>query len=65
MENSKLKFPNHKKLVYELLDLKYEISVSGNIKIHHSDRGHDDYTDALALACYEFRPKKSYVPSIA
>ena len=64
-ENGKLQLPEHKKLIYELLDLKYEITSSGNMKIHHSDRGHDDYADALALACYYFRPKREYIPTIA
>jgi len=65
LENGKLKLPNHKKLIYELLDLKYEITSSGNMKIHHSDRGHDDYADSLALAVYDFKPKKAYIPTIA
>ena len=65
MEAGKLKLPNHKKLIYELLDLKYEISSSGNMKIHHSERGHDDYADSLALAVYDFKPRKQYIPTIA
>lgn len=65
LESGKLKLPNFKKLIYELLDLKYEISSSGNMKIHHSERGHDDYADSLALAVYDFRPKQQYRPTIA
>ena len=55
MEQGKLKIPNHKKLIYQLLDLRYEIQSSGDLKIHHSERGHDDYPDALALACWYFK----------
>jgi hypothetical protein len=41
-----------KKLYYELSDLRYEITSGGNTKIHHSEGGHDDYPDALALCCW-------------
>ena len=64
MENGRVKFPPVKKLISELLDLKYEYTESGNIKIHHSERGHDDYCDALALAVYNFKPAGTYKPSI-
>ena len=52
MQQRKIIIPNNKKLIYELLDLRYEIMSSGDLKIHHSERGHDDYPDALALACW-------------
>lgn len=66
LEKGTLKLPNNnKKLMFELLDLRYEVTSSGQMKIHHSDRGHDDYVDALALACYYFRPKKKSVFTIA
>jgi len=52
MNQGKLKFPPHKKLVYQLLDLRYELVSSGQMKIHHSGNKHDDYPDALALACW-------------
>ena len=64
MENGRVKFPPIKKLKSELLDLKYEFTESGNMKIHHSDRGHDDYCDALALAMYNFKPAGTYKPTI-
>lgn len=51
-----LHLPNHKKLLYQLIDLRYEIANNGRVKIHHSDRGHDDLADALALACLYFKP---------
>jgi len=55
MEQGRIKFPNHKKLIYQLMDLRYETQSSGDLKIHHSERGHDDYPDALALACWYFK----------
>lgn len=51
-----LHLPDHKKLLWELVDLRYEITTNGRVKIHHSLRGHDDYSDALVLACLHFRP---------
>ena len=55
MQQGKIKFPNHKKLIYQLLDLRYEVTSGGDLKLHHSERGHDDYADALALACLYFK----------
>lgn len=55
MEQGRLKIPRHKKLIFQLRDLRYEISSSGHLKISHSDYGHDDYCDALALACMYFK----------
>jgi len=55
METGKLKLPNHKKLLFQLSDLRYELSSRGDMKIHHSERGHDDFADALALAAWYFR----------
>ena len=66
MESGKLKIPDNRKLIYQLLDLRYEITSSGNMKIHHSERGHDDYCDALALGCMYFKKvEASYVPRLA
>ena len=55
MEKGLLALPNHKKLLYELKDFRYELTDSGGLKLHHSERGHDDYPDALALACLYFK----------
>jgi len=52
MNQGKLKFPPHKKLLYQLMELRREITPSGGLKIHHPDNKHDDYADALALACW-------------
>jgi phage FluMu gp28-like protein len=65
LEKGRLKLPNHRKLYYQLLDLRYEVSKTGDLKLHHSKNGHDDFPDALALACYYFRQQSSvYVPTI-
>jgi len=64
MEQGKLKLPNHRKLLYELADLRYDITGSGNTKIHHPERGHDDYPDALALACWFWKEDTTYVPVV-
>lgn len=55
MEQSRLIIPNHKKLIYQLADLHYEIMSSGHLKIHHTENRFDDYPDALALACWYFK----------
>tara|TARA_Y100000310_G_C20698881_1_gene827810 strand:- start:3529 stop:4083 length:555 start_codon:yes stop_codon:yes gene_type:complete len=57
-ETKRLKIPKHKKLIAQLMDLRYELMSSKHIKIHHSDKGHDDLTDALALAALYFKPKR-------
>jgi phage FluMu gp28-like protein len=59
MEQGKLKIPNHKKLIYELKDFRYEITAAGNIKLHHSEGGHDDFVDALACAAHGLRGAKT------
>lgn len=43
MEQGRLIIPNNKKLVYQLKDFRYERTESGNMKLHHSDGGHDDF----------------------
>ena len=65
MQQGKLKIPNHKKLVFQLKDLRREIIPSGDIKIHHSEKGHDDYPDALALACWAAKEGIGYSPTLA
>jgi phage terminase large subunit-like protein len=57
MEKGILSIPNHKRMLFEMLNLKYEISSSGNLKIHHPDGEHDDFPDSLALAVYHYKPK--------
>lgn len=65
MEQGKIKIPNNKKLLYQMADLRYEVASSGDLKIHHSERGHDDYPDSLALACWHFKDmEEGYVPWI-
>jgi len=64
MSQGKIKFPNHKKLIFQLLDLRREIMASGDLKIHHSEKGHDDYPDALALACWACKDEQGWSPSL-
>jgi phage FluMu gp28-like protein len=58
MEQGKLLIPNNKKLIYQLKDFRYETTESGNLKLHHSEGGHDDFVDALACACHGIRGKQ-------
>jgi len=51
MEQGKIKFPKHDKLIQQLSDLQYEFTESGHVKLKHPDGGHDDFPDSLALAC--------------
>jgi phage FluMu gp28-like protein len=55
MEQGKLKYPDHKKLIYQLRDFRYETTPSGHLKLHHSEGGHDDLVDALACAAHGLR----------
>ena len=54
MEKRILKFPKDKDLINEFRAFEYEITVHGNMKLHHPKGGHDDRLDALALACKEY-----------
>jgi len=66
MNRGLLTLPNHKKLLYQLMDLRYEFiggtSQAGQMKIHHSEKGYDDYPDALAIACMHFQTKRKRMP---
>jgi len=55
MEKGLVTLPNHRRLLYELADLRYKIHSTGQMSIHHSEKGHDDYPDALALAIYTWK----------
>lgn len=52
MEQGKIKIPNNEKLIWQLKDFRYEKMDGsiGNLKLHHSHGGRDDYCDALALS---------------
>jgi len=59
LEKGQLKLPDNKKLLYQMMDLRYErIAGSKKMKIHHSARGHDDLPDALGLAALFFKPTR-------
>lgn len=76
MQRGLLKLPRvyndtTKKMFYQLSDLRVEYKTKeGDFKkyesIRHSDRGHDDFCDALALACLHFRAgqEQEYNPVI-
>jgi hypothetical protein len=65
MNQGKIKFPMHKKLIYQLLDLRYELTSSGGMKLHHPENKFDDYPDALALACWACIDDISYKPMLS
>lgn len=58
MNNGKIKYPAHPKLISQLRDFRYEVTDNQNVKLHHSERGFDDYCDALVLACKEINTKR-------
>lgn len=59
MEQGKLFYPRIDKLVAQLRDFRYELTAGDNVKLHHSEYGYDDYTDALALACQGMKVRKT------
>jgi len=58
MSRNKLKYGVHPKLIAQLRDFRYELTENQNVKLHHSEYGHDDFTDALVLACKEANVKR-------
>lgn len=52
MQDGSVRYPDHPYLTKELIDLEYQLTRTGKTKIHHPDDGHDDFTDALALAVW-------------
>jgi len=59
MEQSKVFYPRNEKLIAQLRDFRYETTDSGNVKLHHSEYGNDDYCDALALAVQGMKKRKT------
>lgn len=57
--NGGLHLFEHPQLIYELMQLRYEIRPNGRLMIHHPDQGHDDHSDALALAALYFRKEQT------
>ena len=57
IEEPILILPKHKKLLNQLMDLRYEMLPNKTVKISHPEgsKYHDDYPDALALACLWFK----------
>lgn len=65
LEKKLLRYRKNEKLIYQLKDLRYEQKASSkHLSIHHSDNGHDDFTDALALSVYWMKMRPRYVPRI-
>lgn len=65
MENNNILYPNHRKLIEQLKDLRYNSKDGAEtIKIHHSRYGFDDYPDSLALAAQGIKIR-DYTPCIA
>lgn len=52
LEDRSLRFPYESRIRPELIDLEYEFTSTGKMKVHHPDGGHDDHADALALALH-------------
>jgi len=65
MEQERITYPKHDKLIQQLCDMQYEFTEAGHLKLHHPDRGHDDFPDSLALACASFIKDSYYSPHIA
>jgi hypothetical protein len=57
VEMPTLILPKNKKLLGQLMDLRYEVRPNKTVKISHPEgaKYHDDYPDALALACLYFK----------
>ena len=58
MQNNKIVYPNHPKLIAQLRDFRYELTDRQNVKLHHSDRGFDDFCDALVMCVKEMSVKR-------
>lgn len=52
MEAGEISIPDHSELKKQMLDLEYEYTASGNMKVNAPDGGHDDFPDALALVAW-------------
>lgn len=52
LERKELKIPKVLvRLINEMRAFQYEMTAHGNMKLHHPPKGHDDFLDALVLAC--------------
>ena len=52
MEAGKINLPDHNGLKAQLLDMEYEFTRRGKMKIHAKNERHDDIVDALALCAW-------------
>jgi hypothetical protein len=60
MELGEIQFPMHQKLLTELRSLQFRMTEAGSLTIHGPA---DDYSDALMLACWPWRPA-SFTPRV-
>ncbi len=63
--NMLIELPNHKPMIDELIYLQYDkTNISEYVSIHAPETSgmHDDYPDALALACYKLKDEIQYFP---
>jgi phage FluMu gp28-like protein len=63
LEQRRIRLPNDKKLIMQVNSLRYQVSKAGTLLFGSAEtqRVHDDYLWALALACYAWRA--SVIPS--
>lgn len=54
MEAGEIRLPDNSKLRKQLLDMEYEFTAGGKMKIESPKGGHDDFCDSLALAVWGF-----------
>ncbi len=59
MEQRAIKFPPHKKLIYQMRGLVIRHGLTG-YKIQPIDRRHDDYPDSLALSVRNLTGTEGY-----
>jgi hypothetical protein len=60
MERGMLKIPADERLKWQLLSFEYELTPTGQMKLHHPDTqgAKDDYCDALALCAQGTREER-------
>jgi len=63
-EKKMIVVPPHPKLMKQTTNLIYDFTSTGILRVHHPEepKAHDDYPDALALACLStFRSKEDTI----
>ncbi|MFH1256980.1 MAG: hypothetical protein V1494_06860 [Candidatus Diapherotrites archaeon] len=57
MENGAITIPLHDKLQYELRVFKFQLTMQGKMKLHHTEGGSDDFVDSLCYAVWATKSK--------